>query len=88
MDFRGLGVIFTESVRIDCSFLAYHGGSAKYQTCLVFHRPSPTLDPDLGSTHLVTVVVSVVVIVCCCHSHFPFCHILLQSCLEALVSLS
>ena len=41
--------MFTESVRISCSFPACCGGSAKYQTCLIIHRPSLTLDPNHGS---------------------------------------
>ena len=41
--------MFTESVNVSCSFPACHDGSAKYQTCFIFHRPSTTLYPDLGS---------------------------------------
>ena len=40
--------MLTESVRIGCSFQACCSRSAKYQRCLIFHRPSPTLYPDLG----------------------------------------
>ena len=29
--------MFIESLRIGCSFPACHGGSAKYQTYLIFH---------------------------------------------------
>ena len=43
--------MFTESIRVDFNFLACHGGSAKYETCLIFHPPSTTLDPDHGSAH-------------------------------------
>ena len=32
--------MFTESVWIDCSFTACCSESAKYQTCLIFYRPS------------------------------------------------
>ena len=49
--------MFTESVRNDCSFPACCGGLAKYQTCLIFHRPSLTLYPDLSSSHLVKIEV-------------------------------
>ena len=42
--------MFTELVRISCDFPACHGGSAKYQTCLIFHQPSLILDPDLSYT--------------------------------------
>ena len=48
--------MFTESARIGCSFLACCGGLAKYQTCLIFHRTSLTLDPSclvLYYNHLV-----------------------------------
>ena len=44
--FQGSGVMFTESVRVGCNFLVCHGGSAKYQTCLIFHRSSVTLHAD------------------------------------------
>ena len=47
-----------ESVRVGCDFLACRVESAKNQTCLIFHRPSKTLDP--GSAQLET-----------CPSHFP-----------------
>ena len=39
--------MFTELFRIGCTFPACHGGSAKYQTCLIFHRPTLTLYQDL-----------------------------------------
>ena len=48
--------MFKESDRISCSFPACWNGSAKYQTCLIFHQPSPTLYPDLGSAQLVTIL--------------------------------
>ena len=41
--------MFTESVRIGCSFPACCGGSAKYQTFLMFQLPLMTLYPDCGS---------------------------------------
>ena len=44
--------MFTESVRVGCSFPSCRGGSAKYQTCLIFHRASATLHRDCGSAHL------------------------------------
>ena len=37
---------------ISCDFLACRGGSAKYQTCLIFQQPSTTLVPDSVSVHL------------------------------------
>ena len=48
--------MFIESVMIGFSFFACCGGVAKYQTYLIFRQPSPTLDPELGSTHLETVL--------------------------------
>ena len=60
--------MFKELVRIGCSFPACRGGSAKYQTCLIFHRSSRTLDPGLGSTHLVTILSCGSV---ACWTHFP-----------------
>ena len=47
--------MFTESVRISCSFPSCHGGSAKYKKCLIFHWPTTTLYLDLGSTQLTQV---------------------------------
>ena len=35
--FRGSGAMFTEWVRVGCSLPVCCGGSAKYQTCLIFH---------------------------------------------------
>ena len=46
--------MFTESVMIGCNFTVCHGGSAKYKTCLIFHRSSLTLDPNRGSVYLET----------------------------------
>ena len=50
--FRGLGAMLMEWVGVSCRFLACHGGSAKYQICLIFHRPSLTLVPSHGSSQL------------------------------------
>ena len=52
--FQGPGAMFTELVRISYGFPACRGGSAKCQTCLMFHRPSLTL--DLVSAYLETVL--------------------------------
>ena len=46
--------MFTDLVRVGCSFPAFRGGSAKYQTCLIFPLPSLTLIRDRGSAHLET----------------------------------
>ena len=77
--------MFTELVRIGCSFLTCLSGSAKYQLCLIFQGPYPTLDPDHGSANLETVL-------CClstsCSRNFLSCPILLLSFLEALLGLS
>ena len=48
--------MFTETVTVGCSFLACRGGSAKYQTCLIFQQPSMTLYLDCDSAHLETVL--------------------------------
>ena len=66
--------MFTESGRISCSFPACRGGSAKYQTCLIFHQPCTTL----VSTHLETVLSLISMV----------CPILLPSCLENLAVLT
>ena len=73
--------MFTALVRIGCHFPAFRGGSAKHQTCLIFHQPSTTLYPDLGSAHLETVLSWIST---ACWSHLPSCPILLQSCLKEL----
>ena len=73
--------MFTESVWIGCCFLACQGGSVKYQTCLIFHRLSMTLYPNLDSAHLATVQRWISM---ACQSHLPSCPILLLSCLEEL----
>ena len=64
----------TESVKVGYIFLACHGGLAKYQTCLIFHRPSTTL-------YIWTVAPPT-------WKHFPSCPILLLFFLEKLVILS
>ena len=38
--------MFTWSVRVGCKFPACRGESVKYQTCLIFLRPLPTLVSD------------------------------------------
>ena len=77
--------MFTESVRVGCSILACHGGSAKYQTCLIFHQPSMTLHPDSGFSHLETVLSWIST---ACQLHFLSFPTLLPSCLEKLPVLS
>ena len=39
------------SVRVSYGFPTFLKGSVKYQTCLVFHQSTLTLDPDCGSRH-------------------------------------
>ena len=46
--------MFTRSVRGGCSFPAFRGESVKYQTCLIFLRPLPTLVTDPNFIHLAT----------------------------------
>ena len=64
--------MFMEMVRIGCSFLACRVRFKKYQTCLIFHRPSPNLYTDFGSAELSCLSMA-------CHVHFPFCPNLLPS---------
>ena len=73
MDFLGLGAMFTELFRIGCSFSACSGVLAKYQTYLIFHRPSLPLDPYHGYAHLVTVLSCLST---SCRSHFLSCPVL------------
>ena len=77
--------MFTESVCVGCSLPACHDGSAKYQTCLIFHRPSMTQHPDCGSAHLETVLSWISTAY---RLHFTSCPTLLLSCLEELSILS
>ena len=60
--------MLTELVRIGRSAPACRGGSAKYQTCFIFHRPPTTLCPDFDSTHLETVLSWIST---ACWLHFP-----------------
>ena len=60
------------------------GRSAKYHTCLTFHQPSPTPDPNLDSDHLVTVLSCLSM---SCRSHSLICLILLSSCLDTIAGL-
>ena len=46
--------MFTRSVRVGCSFQACRGESVKYQTCLIFLRPFPTLVTDPNFIYLAT----------------------------------
>ena len=79
--FQGLGVMLTESIRINCSFPACHSGSARYAICYIFYRPSMTLDLDRGSADLEIVLSCLFT---SSRSHFPSTPIPLPSYLEAL----
>ena len=46
--------MFTWSVRVGCKLQAYRGESVKYQTCLIFLRPLPTLVSDPNFSPLAT----------------------------------
>ena len=73
--------MFAVSVRVGYIFPACHGELAKYQTCLIFHRPSTTLYPYRGFDHLETILSA-------CRSHFPSYPILLPFCYEKHAILS
>ena len=46
--------MFTRSVRVGSIFSARRGESVKYQTCLIFLQPLPTLVTDRKFIHLAT----------------------------------
>ena len=46
--------MFTWSVRVGCNFPVCQAESVKYQTCLIFLRPLPTLVSDPNFIHLAT----------------------------------
>ena len=58
---------------------ASRNGLAKYQTCLIFHRPSTTLHPNCGSAHLEIILLWIST---ACRLHFPSCHTLLLTCVQ------
>ena len=64
-------------------FLAHHGGSAKYQTCFIFYQPTLTLYLDIGSAHLVTVLLWISMIYWLNFPSYP-----IPSCVEELPALS
>ena len=77
--------MFTESARLGCSVPACYNGSAKCQTCLIFHQPTMTLYLDLGSADLEAVLSWISV---ACRSQFRSCPILLLSYMAGVSSLS
>ena len=62
--------MFTRSVRASCSFPACKGELVKYQTCLIFLRPLPTIVTDPNFIHL---AIGVSVNLTACQLHFPVC---------------
>ena len=46
--------MFAQWFTVSCSFQACHKESVKYQICLIFLRPFPTLVTDPKSLHLGT----------------------------------
>ena len=75
--FGGSGPMFTWLVRVGCKFPAYRGESVKYQTCLIFPRPSPTLVSDPNFRPLAT---GLSINLRACRLHFQACHYHLQAC--------
>ena len=70
--------MFTWPVRVGCKFPACRGESVKYQTCLIFLRPLPTLVSDPNFSPL-TIGLSVNLMAC--RLHFPACQLMKQACL-------
>ena len=77
--------MFTRSVRVGCSFPAYEGDSMKFQTCLKFLQPLPTLVSDPNFIH-VTIGLSFKLMAC--RLHFPACRLIKQACLYQVSGLS
>ena len=70
--------MFTWSVRVGCKFKACRGESVKYQTCLIFLRPLPTLVSDPNFSPLATILS---VNLTACRLHFPACRLIKHACL-------
>ena len=60
--------MFTWSVRVRCSLPACRAESVKYQTCLIFLRPLPTIVSDTKFIHLAA---GLSVNLTACRLHFP-----------------
>ena len=69
--------MFIRSVRVDCSFPACRGESVKFQTCLIFLGPLPTLVTDTKLIHLAT---DLSVNLRACRLHFQACLLPFQAC--------
>ena len=70
--------MFTWSVRVGFKFPACQGESVKYQTCLIFLQPLPTLVSDLNFSPLAT---GLSVNLTACRLHFLACRLIKQACL-------
>ena len=68
--------MFTTSVRVGSIFPTCWGEPMKYQTCLIFPRPLPTLVTDPKFTHLAT---GMLVNLRACRLHFQACPYHLQA---------
>ena len=70
--------MFSWLVRVGCKFRACPGESVKYQTCLIFLRPLPTLVSDPNFSPLAT---GLSFNITAFWSHFPACLLIKQACL-------
>ena len=70
--------MFTCSVRVSCKLPACRGESVKYQTCLIFLQPLPTLVSDPSFSPLAT---GLSVNLMACWLHFLACRLIKQACL-------
>ena len=77
--------MFTRSVRVSCSFQDCRGESVKYETCLIFLRPLPTLVTDPNFIHLAT---GMSVNLTACRLYFLARQLIKQACLYQVSSLS
>ena len=76
--FCELGLMFTRSVRVNCSFLVCWGESIKYEACLTFLRPLPNLVTDPKFIHLAPGLSTNLT---ACWLPFPACWLMKQTCL-------
>ena len=77
--------MFTWSATVGCSFQACRQEWVKYQTCLIFLPPFPTLVTDPDFIHLEA---GLSVNLMACWLHYPLCRLMKQACLNQVSGLS
>ena len=77
--------MFTSLVRVGCSFQTCQEESVKYETCLIFLRPLPTLVTDPNFIYLATDLSDNLTAY---RLHLPPCQLIQQACLYHVSGLS